>query len=49
MFIYKVAPNVELFLIKIKKDLQFIKKLLYNVTRKDGLHVEEISNSGVTT
>ena len=49
MFIYKVAPSEELFLVKIKKDLQFIKKLLYNVTRKDGLHVKKISNSGITT
>lgn len=49
MFIYKIAPAMELFLFKIKKDLQFTKKLLYNVTGKDGLHVKKISNSGVTT
>ena len=49
MFIYKVAPKMELFLVKIKKGLQFIKKLLYNVTRKDGLHVKKISNSGIPT
>ena len=49
MFIYNVAPKLELFLVKVKKYLQFIKRLLYNVTRKDGLHVKEISNSGIST
>lgn len=40
---------MELFLAKIKKDLQFIKKLLYNVTRKDWFHAKKISNCGVST
>jgi hypothetical protein len=49
MFIYRVAPKMELFLVKVKKDLQFNKTLLYNVTRKDGLYVKKISNRGVST
>lgn len=49
MFIYKVAPLKGLFLVKTKKDLQFIKNILYNVTRKERFYVKKISNSGVST